>query len=1017
MIWAKQGISIDSLSLLDHKFSKVYIKWNKKLHIKILSLLNTAKDSSTLSVPPLYRILKVLDHTTEEIEISHYITGEYDLAINYNKRDLYINSAQLKASASLKFLKSYILIPDLKLDIKKFKLKMDGEVRISEKHNQIEILSHAQVNETLEADFFIDMTKNRIELSANSKSIPNLNFINRFVSISNSVKPWIFDKLQADSYQLDKLSTHFSPSKPSEMLSNLKAKATLKNVTYNFDKALSPIVSEIATIEYKNRRISITPTNATYHGYKISNTEVLLSNLKYQPRLLLSFHTKEHVNPTFLKIIEHYLQKIPLKQFSGDNDIDFQLDMDLSSSKIHIQTDIQVKDAELLVNNHPLYIHDARVRLDDNELTIKHAKFKSFRKLQTSLSGKINLKSLLGDLKINIAKFSTPLTKLLNDVVMKLHFRSDGIHINTSNSHWQLFKNFNLMATKNSLFIDKNKTLYVDNLRFYKPGFIDANLKGRLVLDGKKTANTLLFDVKQIKAIMDNNETVVLEHPFKIKADTFNPNHFTASRSIDFSVAKKPVSLKALSFHIGRDIKLLIEDFRYKDSFQTDLDFHFNQESQLGAIELKHINADIKLTKPELLLLKNQKLHFEINATKNLTIKESDFNISYSDEKIHQLSFHNISKIASFSPFLQKHKVKKGRLNFITRDFNHFNLFATINYFPITGYINTNADDTIFVASTYGEEGFHTVINDAIRLKIDKAIHLDIEKTNLDLQPFLNGSQTTSDEKEPLPPIHIQAKDGYLQLTKKGKILYTKLLASIENSSIKASLFHDKGEALMVLRNSGLELYGEKFNDAFIQNLINFKGLKGGSYNFFMNGNADKLLGGIEINNATAKGFALYNNLLSFLNTIPAIVTFQSPGFNREGFKVNHGEIHFEKIKEMVHLKSIKLKGNASNILGSGSVNVEKSTIDLTLRIFLFKEMGTILSSVPIAGYLLLGDDGSLTTTLTIKGKLSDPKISINLGQDILMAPINILKRTLMAPVRLFDWLTGNKPKKDKNRF
>lgn len=985
-------------------------------------MVNTAQESSELSVPPLYRILKTLDHTIEDIEISHYITGKHDLNIRYYKKRLNITSALVNVSATVEFLKPHIRIPDFKLDLKGFNLHLDGELRISEKHNQIEMLTHLKIDETLQADFFVDMKKKRIEISANSKSIPNLNFVNRFVSIKPSVQPWIFDRLKADSYQLDKLSTHFPPSNPSEFLSNLKAKATLKNATYNFQEALSPIVSEHATIEYKDNQIFITPQKATYNGYKISDTQVNLSNLKHQPRLLLSFQTKERVNPSFLKIIEYYLQKVPLKQFSGKNDIKFQLDMDLSRSEVHIQTDINVKESKLLVNNQALYIYDASVRLEDNELTVKHAKFKSFSKLQTSISGKLNLKSLLGDLKISLSQFSTPFVKLLNDLIVKLHFRKDGIHIDTSNSHWQLFKHLNFMATKSTLYIDKNKTLYVDGLDLYKPGFVDAQLKGRLALGEDKRLNTLSLNVKQIKAVMDNNETIALEHPFKIYTDPLNSHHFTASRSINFSVAQSPISLKDLDFNIAKHLRLAIEDFRYKDNFQTSLHLHFDQDDQIGTLDLTQMNANITLTKPELLQLKNKNLHFDINATNHLQIQGSDVNISYTNEKqIHQLSFHDISQIARYSPFLQKHKIKEGRLNIISRDFKYFNLFATINYFPIDGYINTNTDDTIFVASTYGEKGFTTVINDAITLKVDKAIHLDIEKTNLDLQPFLEESPPESGQtvakKEPLPPIKIQAKDGYLQLTKKGKILYTKLMASIKNDAIKASLFHEKGEALMVLKDKDLELYGEKFNDSFIQNLINFKGLKGGSYNFFMKGNADKLVGGIEINNATAKGFALYNNVLSFLNTIPAIVTFQSPGFNRDGFKVNHGEIHFEKLKEIVHLKSIKLKGNASNIIGSGTVNVKKSTIDLTVRIFLLKEMGTILSSVPIAGYLLLGEDGSLTTTLTIKGKLTDPTISINLGQDILMAPINIIKRTLLAPVRLFDWLTGAKPKQDENKF
>ena len=62
-----------------------------------------------------------------------------------------------------------------------------------------------------------------------------------------------------------------------------------------------------------------------------------------------------------------------------------------------------------------------------------------------------------------------------------------------------------------------------------------------------------------------------------------------------------------------------------------------------------------------------------------------------------------------------------------------------------------------------------------------------------------------------------------------------------------------------------------------------------------------------------------------------------------------------------------------------------------------------------MVGYILLGDDGSLATTLTLSGKLDDPKIDTAIAKEIVTAPFNILKRTLVYP---FLWMMDDKKEK-----
>jgi hypothetical protein len=94
-----------------------------------------------------------------------------------------------------------------------------------------------------------------------------------------------------------------------------------------------------------------------------------------------------------------------------------------------------------------------------------------------------------------------------------------------------------------------------------------------------------------------------------------------------------------------------------------------------------------------------------------------------------------------------------------------------------------------------------------------------------------------------------------------------------------------------------------------------------------------------------------------------------------------------------IYLNSIELK-----ILGRGDVNLKKNTIDMTLN--LKTDLGSNLSKVPLVGYILLDGD-TISTTLNITGKLADPKIESLIARDIIVAPINIIKRTLTLPYKL----------------
>jgi hypothetical protein len=56
---------------------------------------------------------------------------------------------------------------------------------------------------------------------------------------------------------------------------------------------------------------------------------------------------------------------------------------------------------------------------------------------------------------------------------------------------------------------------------------------------------------------------------------------------------------------------------------------------------------------------------------------------------------------------------------------------------------------------------------------------------------------------------------------------------------------------------------------------------------------------------------------------------------------------------------------------------------------------------IPLVGGVILGEDKRIATNVDVKGTLSEPSIETHLILDTLKTPVNIIKRTLEAPLEL----------------
>jgi len=202
-----------------------------------------------------------------------------------------------------------------------------------------------------------------------------------------------------------------------------------------------------------------------------------------------------------------------------------------------------------------------------------------------------------------------------------------------------------------------------------------------------------------------------------------------------------------------------------------------------------------------------------------------------------------------------------------------------------------------------------------------------------------------------------------------------------------------------------LSMQALRIQDKVLHPLINFKGLQNGRYSLKKSGNPEGTMKGeIIVEGGVMKDFKAYNNTLAFINTIPALASLQNPGYSVKGFTIEEGIAEYRMIKkDKIIFDSIYIKGISATIAGTGEIDLKKKTINLNLAILSARELGKFVGSLPLVGYILMGEDKSMTFGLQITGTLDNPKVKTSAGGDILSLPLKILKRTLETPKHIIN--------------
>jgi uncharacterized protein YhdP len=136
-------------------------------------------------------------------------------------------------------------------------------------------------------------------------------------------------------------------------------------------------------------------------------------------------------------------------------------------------------------------------------------------------------------------------------------------------------------------------------------------------------------------------------------------------------------------------------------------------------------------------------------------------------------------------------------------------------------------------------------------------------------------------------------------------------------------------------------------------------------------------LGGfdLKVSDGVLLKFKFLSKVFSLLN-VSQIFSLQLPDMNQKGMPFERLAGTFSLRNGLLSTEDLFIKSNAMNLSLVGDSDLVKGRIDMILGVMPLRTVDKIITHIPIAGWLLTGEEKALITAhFHIKGRSDDPEV------------------------------------------
>ena len=289
-----EGFSIDHLTFRGVKVEKLYLKWDKALHIKAskIDLTTLISDDATLTLKPLSKLprtLRFVESWVASVHIDSIHYKDFKGSFHYQKNSI---GKVIFANATSRYQGNF------KLDETKFHLVFPT-CRVNEA-NLSATLSINLADQTLRSDIALTLPQTplitlsflgdneTLRLSAKAQApLTTVKPLIDFLQLDPEVTPWIVDYAKASSIHIAHLKGSFRYDRPEELLTSLTAQASIMDGEYTFATGFEPIRAPRIDLRFTKENSIYSHKTALFMTF-LPRKVVLLSILQYPTRCWIS---------------------------------------------------------------------------------------------------------------------------------------------------------------------------------------------------------------------------------------------------------------------------------------------------------------------------------------------------------------------------------------------------------------------------------------------------------------------------------------------------------------------------------------------------------------------------------------------------------------------------------------------------------------------------------------------------------------------------------------------------------
>jgi len=1010
----QNGLYIENLSIPNIQIKQLYIKWNEKIDISVknISIKKTTSTSKNKidykSINTYFKKLSHMNNLFNSITIESIQTDNIEASFQYKQGE----KGFITVKSDLYSLDSYLSLDKdiLHIEINKLKdlhknIKLNGEIFIDTKKLELYSKLYININNDINADIYIQSTQKILSYQlTNKKNIKSIDYIVNILKLPASINYWLLDAIDMEHLSIENISGFINFDKPNDFLQHLNVNATVHALNYTYHTKLDAIHTKTTKLALKKGIFFIRPLQAYTVNTYLDKSWLKIDFNHKEELLYINLIFDAVLNKDVLNILKTYEIDLPFIQNSGNTKTDLLLKIGLRNISVFAQGDFFIKNANFDYLGLNIDIDDSYIKLNNYDVTINkmHVNYKDIASsfVNIKYNAKTSKGTLLFDVeRINVNKYNLSLKKQPLQIVYHLSPKKDTIDI--KKSYW--------MYDRLALELDAiSMPLNIENLILNIPTtFFKMQNLSTGYIDGK-------IDIKKIEA---NLHADVLSFAYQgIKLNQTDAEFDIVYKNELLISSKNEILLTMNDLDVSLKNTVLKVDYGYIQIHDTDIIIDNLLTTRVNAIHYLNKNhnnvnlrnLNIKIDDTDIYSRENLNIQIkELNNTLSIASTEIGLNVQYSEQKW-QLKIDAIEKIEKDSKLLQDINITKGNIS-LYKQKNKKNVIidANVDYPYKILLINSKAIDNYVIHGKLNATDASLYINNKVLIKLSDKIQVQANDVGIDLNQLFNLVNTlnkSSNDKNQSKNIILNSNNMYFNVAKNKNIISDSVKLQYVNNIFTLQLKHKDGSAGLKLHDNNLSIYGSNFNDEFMGNLFSLSKFKGGRFDFFMQGTLDDYDGLFYIKNTTMLDYKLLNNVLAFINTVPSLITFSLPGYSQDGFNIKTSYAKFHSKDNVINISEFLIDSKEMKIFGGGIADIKNNKVDITLN--LKTDLGSGISKIPVVGYILLGED-SISTTLNVSGKLSNPDVKSLLARDIVVAPLNIIKRTILFPFKLINDVVG----------